>query len=185
MDREAFNHVVRAAAEIVDDELVVIGSQSVLGQFPNAPEELLRSMELDVYPRTNQSRAIEIDGSLGDGSHFHATYDYYAHAVGPETATLPAGWEGRLVRVDVPATLPKEGTVTAWCLDVHDLVLSKLAAGRPHDMEFACNALEAGIVDVTQLEIGVDRMPKRVRAAVRERLAVAKTRTATKGKRSS
>jgi hypothetical protein len=171
MDRAAFEHVIRAAAAIVEDELVVIGSQSVLGQFPDAPGGLLRSMELDVYPRTNPSRAIEIDGSLGDGSPFHAVFDYYAHAVAPETATLPAGWEDRLIRVEVPATVPKDGVVVAWCLEVHDLVLSKLAAGREHDIGFGADAVRAGIANLEQLELGIDLMPAHVRDSTRVGLA--------------
>src|SRR5437763_1568132 len=48
-------------------------------------------------------RAAEIDGAIGDGSPFDSTFGYYAHGVGPETATAPAGWQERLVRVEVPA----------------------------------------------------------------------------------
>lgn len=34
-----FEHLIRAAATITDDdELIVIGSQAVLAQFPDAPE---------------------------------------------------------------------------------------------------------------------------------------------------
>lgn len=52
MTRVQLEHLIRAAADIADDdELVIIGSQAVLGQFPDAPPELLRSMEADVYPR--------------------------------------------------------------------------------------------------------------------------------------
>ncbi|MBA2462581.1 MAG: hypothetical protein H0V45_12575 [Actinobacteria bacterium] len=48
MNREEFEHVVRAAAAIVRDEIVVIGSQAIHGQFPSPPEALLVSRELDV-----------------------------------------------------------------------------------------------------------------------------------------
>ncbi|MGH9252973.1 MAG: hypothetical protein ACRD3C_00220 [Vicinamibacterales bacterium] len=42
MDRVALEHILRAAAAIADErEFVVIGSQAVLGQFPNAPPALL------------------------------------------------------------------------------------------------------------------------------------------------
>ena len=41
MTREQLEHVIRAAAEITGDpEIVVIGSTSILGQFPNAPPEV-------------------------------------------------------------------------------------------------------------------------------------------------
>jgi hypothetical protein len=44
--RAQLEHLIRAAATIADDnEIVVIGSQAVLGQFPQAPPELLVSVE--------------------------------------------------------------------------------------------------------------------------------------------
>lgn len=155
MKYEHFVHVIRAAADVVDDELVVIGSQAVLGQFPDAPASLLTSMEVDLYPRADPSRADEIDGAIGDGSPFHALYDYYAHGVGPDTAIAPAGWEGRLHRVEFPPIRGAKGTVVAWCLDVHDLVLAKLAAGREHDVEFAEEAIRCGLVRGDELLRGV------------------------------
>jgi hypothetical protein len=41
---------------VVQDELVVVGSQAVLGTVEAPPAELLRSMEVDVYPRSNPAR---------------------------------------------------------------------------------------------------------------------------------
>jgi hypothetical protein len=35
--------------------------------------------------------------------------------------------------------------VTAWCLEVHDLVIAKLAANRPHDHEFVEEAIRSGL----------------------------------------
>jgi hypothetical protein len=93
MNRAQLEHIIRAAATIAhDDEIVIVGSQSILGQFPEAPAELLVSMEADVYPRGHPERWDLIDGSIGEGSPFHTTYGYYAQGVGPETAILPSGW---------------------------------------------------------------------------------------------
>jgi hypothetical protein len=104
--REDFEHVIAAAANVTgEDEFVVIGSQAVLGSFPAAPETMLRSMEADVYPPHRPEKADDIDGALGDGSQFEATFGYYAHGVGPETAKAPAGWQERLVRVPVQSRL--------------------------------------------------------------------------------
>jgi hypothetical protein len=168
--REEFEHVIRAAYAIVNEELVVIGSQAVLAQHPDAPESLLMSSEVDLFPRTNPDRSEEIDGAIGDGSRFHQTYAYYAHGVGPETVIGPAGWEGRLVRLEVQITLPNDSTVTAWCLEVHDLVLAKLAAGRAHDYEFVEEAIRGGLVDLDRLYLGADLLPDSHRESVRERL---------------
>jgi len=39
--REQLEHLIRAASVIADDpEIVVIGSQAILGQFPQAPATL-------------------------------------------------------------------------------------------------------------------------------------------------
>jgi hypothetical protein len=171
VNREEFEHVIRAAAEIVKDEIVVVGSQAVLAQHPDAPDTLLKSSEVDVFPRNDPTRSDEIDGAIGDGSRFHETFAYYAHGVGPEAVIAPAGWEQRLVRLELPAVQRKDGTVIAWCLEVHDLVLAKLAAGRPHDYEFAKEAIRSGLVDTEQLRLGVDLLPDSHRELVRERLA--------------
>jgi hypothetical protein len=170
MRREHFEHVIRAAADIVRDEIVVVGSQAVLGEHPDAPQALLKSLEVDLFPRNAPERAEEIDGAIGDGSPFHQTYAYYAHGVGPETAIAPAGWEERLVRLELPAAQPKNGTVVAWCLETHDLVLAKLAAGREHDLEFAAEAIRSGLVDKDRLRSGVGLMPESHRERTRERL---------------
>ena len=60
MRRAELEHVIRAAAAVAeDDEIVVIGSQAILGQFPDAPDSLLISREADVYPRNHPERGDE------------------------------------------------------------------------------------------------------------------------------
>ena len=133
MRRSELEHLIRAAGRIAGErELIVIGSQSVLGQFPDAPVALLMSMEVDIYPREHPELADKVDGAIGEGSAFHTTYGYYAQGVGPETATLPKGWQRRLVRVDNANTNGYAGL----CLEVHDLAISKYVAGREKDREF-------------------------------------------------
>jgi hypothetical protein len=145
---EDLYHVVAAAAQIVgEEEFVIVGSQSILGSYPDAPESLLRSQEADIYPRSAPDKAINIEGVLGDGSHFQQTFGYYAHAVGPETAKAPIGWEDRLVVVEVPPRVASTIRAVAFCLEPHDLILSKLAANRERDWDFAKEALAARLVD--------------------------------------
>lgn len=150
--RDQLEHIIRAAAEIADDhEIVVIGSQAVLGQFPNAPDELLMSVEADVYPRNKPERADLIDGSIGEASPFHELYGYYAQGIGPETATLPSGWQNRLIKVHNANTSGRVGL----CLEIHDLVMSKYVAGRPKDAEFIKVAIKHQMV---QKKVLVDRL---------------------------
>ena len=153
MTREQLEHVIRAAARIADaTEIVVGGSQALLGEFPAAPAELLESMEADVYPRDHPERADLIDGAIGELSRFHETHGYYAHGIGPETATLPTGWEDRLV------ALPAEEAV-GLCLEIHDLVLSKYAAGREKDRDFVRTAIRHRMVERDVLAGRLETMP--------------------------
>ena len=79
MTRQQLEHIIRASAEIADDdEIVIISGQSILGQFPDAPAELRVSVEADVFPKNHPERWEVIDGSIGEGSPFHETYGYYA-----------------------------------------------------------------------------------------------------------
>lgn len=174
MRPQDLHHVVAAAAQIVgEEEFVIVGSQAILGTYPHAPEELLRSMEADMYPRRAPDKAIDIEGSLGDGSAFHQTYGYYAHAVGPETAKAPRGWEDRLVRVEIEPRVTSTTRVVAFCLEPHDLVLSKLAANRERDWKFAKAALAAGLVQPDILLGRVGDLPVRdeLRATIETSLA--------------
>jgi hypothetical protein len=170
MNRQQLEHVIRAATQIADDdELIIVGSQAILGQFPSAPAELLVSMEVDVYPRNHPERADLIDGTIGELSPFHDAYGYYAQGVGPATATLPHDWERRLIPVHGPSTRG----ATGWCLEAHDLVISKLIAHREKDIAFARAALRNGLVHVSELR---DRLAEtalgdeRLRSAVEAKL---------------
>jgi hypothetical protein len=147
--------VLAAAAEVTgQDEFVVIGSQAILGTYNQPPASLLVSLEADIYPLHLPDAAAEVDGALGDGSQFHAAFGYYAHGVGPETAKAPVGWQSRLVRREIPRRVASKQRPIAWCLEVHDLVLSKCVAGRERDWEYAAEALRARLVEpATLLEL--------------------------------
>lgn len=149
MKRSELEHIIRATGAIADDrQVVVIGSQAVLGQFPDAPPALLASMEADVYPKNKPELADLIDGSIGEGSFFHQNFGYYAQSVGPETATLPKGWQRRLVSVFNANTNGVEGL----CLEVHDLAISKYVAGREKDLAFTRELARRGLTSEATLK---------------------------------
>jgi hypothetical protein len=156
LKRRDLEHVIRAAAGIADDlEIIVIGSQAVLGSIPDAPASLLVSVEADIIPKNRPERAELIEGAIGEGSLFHDTYGYYANGVGYETAVLPKGWERRLV----PVKSENTGGATGWCLDLHDLVLSKYAAGREKDLRFNEELVRTGRIDRDRLLFLLRTMP--------------------------
>src|SRR6059058_6233819 len=89
MRRDEFEHVIAAAAEVAGErEIVVIGSQAILGCFPEPPETMLFSAEADVYPLNDPAKAESIDGSLGDGSYFLSSQSAWRGGTG--TGSSPA-----------------------------------------------------------------------------------------------
>lgn len=147
MNREQFDHAIRAAAAVVGvSEVIVIGSQaahaSIVGELPEAA---MRSVEADIAIRGDQDgeKADLVDGSIGEASMFHETFGFYAQGVSIETAILPNGWEERLVKYESPGT----NGVVAWCLSLEDLFVSKSLAGREKDIEFCRSLLDIGAVN--------------------------------------
>ena len=84
-------HLIRSAGAISEcKEIIVIGSQSILGKYPNAPEEALLSMEADLIPVEHPERSDLIDGVMGELSSFHDTFGYYGDGCDETTSTLPS-----------------------------------------------------------------------------------------------
>ena len=151
MKRTQLEHILRAAGAITGaDRFVILGSSAILAQFPDAPDELMDSLDADLYSPRGAEDANLVDGSIGEGSHFH-----YAHGVGEETATLPEGWKERLIALRSANT----GTTTGLCLEVHDLAVSKLVAGRSKDVDFVAALLRHRLVDPDLLRERLSRTP--------------------------
>ena len=138
MTKDQFSHAIRAACEVSsDNELWVFGSQSILGQKNPVPESLCSSIELDVQPKNLPGASDLIDGNLGELSLFHATHGCYVHGVSVDSICLPKGWENRTI----PFYNTQTNGNTGWCLEVHDLAVSKLAAFRQKDKDFVLTML--------------------------------------------
>ena len=159
MTRDQFEHAIRAAGAVLGvTELLVIGSQAVHGSMAGPlPVEASRSVEVDLAVRGDAEGRLAdlIDGSIGEASMFHDTFGYYAQGVVESTATLPEGWQARLVPFDTPGTRG----VTAWCLELHDLWVSKAVAGREKDREFCQALLRRGGVMPDVLASRLDAVP--------------------------
>ncbi len=163
-------HIIRASGEIAgDDEIIIIGSQSILGQFPDAPTRLLMSMEADIYPKKKPEMADAVDGAIGEGSLFHELHGYYAQGVGQETATLPRDWQSRLV------TIKNENTnnISGLCLEVHDLGISKMIAQRPKDLEFVQELVRHDMIQKETMlkRLGATDLTESVRKGIAKRIS--------------
>lgn len=153
MRRAELAHVLRAAAAIADDnEILVIGSQAILGSHSEEelPEEAWLSVEVDVafmQESTTDPKWAAVDGAIGELSSFHETFSYYAQGTDLTTAKLPDGWQDRVVPFRPSAADPAR----AVCIEKHDLVIAKLVAMRLKDLAFATALLHAGLVELDVL----------------------------------
>ena len=164
MNRRQLEHVLRASDSLTEcHELVVIGSQALLGSFSDASPELLVSIEADLYPLNAPEKADMIDGCIGELSPFHETFGYYAHGVGPESAILPANWKSRLVRL-------KTGQTIGLCLSPADLAVSKILAGREKDILFVRGMLKSGCITTSDIESVLGELKPDDTRFVKERL---------------
>jgi hypothetical protein len=168
MNRSQFAHTVRAAAAVLGvNEVLVIGSQAAHASLSQLFPAINRSIETDIASLNDDDGKLAdlIDGSIGEASMFQETHGYYAQGVEPKTAILPEGWRRRLVAFNTPET----NGVTAYCLELHDLWVSKALAGRPKDREFCKELLSRGHVERKTLE---ERL-KKVKSQPKEKLALA------------
>ena len=166
MTRDQLEHAIRAACDVAKDtELWIFGSQAILGEFPNAPESLRASIEVDVQPKNRPETVDDIDGALGELSMFHQTHGFYVHGIAIEAAKFPDGWEQRTVPVSDPISTHGK---TGLCIEAHDLAASKLAAYREKDKEFVRLLLIEKMIDVKILTERISSL--NVKEQLRERL---------------
>lgn len=174
MTREQLAHVLRAPARIAEDsEIVVLGSQAILGSFADndLPDEATLSVEADVafLDDPDEAKSDRVDGAIGEESPFHVMYGYYGQGVTIATAVLPEGWRERVV----PFERADAARSTAVCIEAHDLVVSKLVSGREKDLSFASALIREGLIDPDVLHERAVLIPRpsavqeRVRAFVR------------------
>lgn len=165
MRRDQLEHAIRTACQVIGhSEVIVVGSQAILGSFDEKelPNEATRSIEVDVLPIAADNEetgrlADLIEGVAGEFSPFEDLHGFSIDGVDLLTTVLPAGWRDRLVRVQNPTTAAPEGSprFTGWCLDKEDLCVSKLCALREKDRNFVSALLDAGLVDA---EIMAERL---------------------------
>ncbi len=169
MNRDQLAHLLRAAASATGrTEILVIGSQAILGSFDETelPPETTVSMEADLgfLDDPREELSDQIDGAIGEMSLFYDSFGYYGQGISVTTAVLPAGWRERLVEFATEATRPGRG----WCLEPHDLVISKLVRGDPKDYDFADALVRMAAVHqpVLSARLATTDIPDAVRARI-------------------
>lgn len=130
------------------DKVFIIGSQSILLSWPDAPVVLRTSGEIDAYPENAkiweiQQKALdpdddpeaseEINALYGEGSAFHREHGFYIDGVDENTARLPEDWNKRAITKAVDVD-DRKVLAVAPCPE--DIMVSKLARFSEKDKQF-------------------------------------------------
>ncbi|WP_285240882.1 DUF6036 family nucleotidyltransferase [Arthrobacter sp. G.S.26] len=137
--------IAAAAAIIQHPRVLVMGSQSLLGSFPEdqLPVSVTMAGRVAIAPfgtGNDDALADQLSYEAGESSEFHAANGFYLEGARPRTAILPRGWENRLV------PFRSAGEATGLCLDPHDLCAAKLMVHRPNDLELVRALVELELV---------------------------------------
>ncbi len=164
MKKREVDHVLRAAGRITGErQFIIVGSQALHGKYPDLADEIVKSVEVDLFATKDPTRTDWLN-SIGIYSSFHENHGYYADPVDEKTATLPKGWKARLVDLPPGET---EG-VKGLCLEPHDLAIAKYAASREKDLIFNRELAQRGLLSKDRLFTLLDQTP--VDDSARERI---------------
>jgi hypothetical protein len=173
MRRDQLEHAIRTACQIIGrPEVIVVGSQSILGTFreEELPPAATMSVEVDILPiadgNDETARLADlIEGVAGEFSPFENLHGFSIDGVDLQTSALPDGWRDRLVKVQNANTAAPIGEpqFMGWCLDKEDLCVAKLCALREKDRNFVAALLGAGLVDSDVISARLGMLPERYR----------------------
>ena len=171
MTRQQLAHLLRSACAIARDaDVLVLGSQSILGSFDeeDLPPEATASQEADIafLDDPGRNKADEVEGAIGEMSTFHEENGIYAEGVHIDVATLPEGWKDRLVSWELQSSKPAD----PHFLDPYDLAVSKLAAGRQKDLDFVLALIRGCLLDVAEIRERAALLPTGTDPVIRERI---------------
>jgi len=188
MRRDQLEHAIRAACQIIhQSEVIVVGSQAILGTYSEdeLPAAATMSVEVDILPIADSNEetarlADLIEGVAGEFSSFEQLHGFSIDGVDLDTAVLPDGWRGRLVRVQNANTAGPTGVprFTGWCLDKEDCCAAKLCAFREKDCNFVAALLDAGLVRGDVIATRLRTVPSKHLPATERALAWLASRSA-------
>ena len=134
-----------------ETDYVVLGSLAVLGHGGKVPARMAASLDVDAFTKSDPGRIFDLAPALGQGSAFESEHGFYLDPISPRVATLPDGWEDRLIRIQL------EPELAAWFLEPNDAAVSKYARMEPRDREWIRPGLRAGVLSLAILDARFSR----------------------------
>lgn len=129
--------------KIINEPPIIVGSQAIFAITDFPPDIVRKSVECD-YLLLKEFAKLRphLTENLGIFSEYQQETGFYADILGLATVVLPNGWEKRLVELK-----NESGEIIALCVELHDVAVSKLMAGREKDFEFLQSAFLADYLE--------------------------------------
>ena len=143
---DLFDLITSVKSIVPNEHLIIAGSQAAHAVTNYIPEIAKKSVECDfLFASGKAELRAKINKEMGVLTEYQDEHGYYADAVGLATIVLPSGWENRLRPLHDGTE-----TVVADCIDIYDVAVSKLVAGRDKDLEFLESAFASELILVSE-----------------------------------
>ncbi|CAN5296675.1 hypothetical protein BH20ACI1_BH20ACI1_05120 [soil metagenome] len=150
MRKQNLFELTAEVTKIIGELPIIVGSQAIFAVTDFPPEIVQKSVECDfLLLKESAKLRPKLDEKLGVFSKHQQETGFYADILGLATVVLPDGWENRLTELK-----DENEKVLAFCVEIHDIAISKLMAGREKDFKFLQTAFES---DYLQIEIFLER----------------------------
>lgn len=166
MNHDELGRAIKAACAYLDEpQVIVFGSQSILGSYDTSelPAATFVSREVNILPLMGitdppsvEDKQLLLDAQLSEDAPFHDHHGFYVEGTPKDVVALPTNWENRLVHFTVDDGLSPLYERTGLCLDPIDLCASKALAGREKDREFVAALMTKNLVDAEQILDRID-----------------------------
>jgi hypothetical protein len=131
--------------KITKDLPIIVGSQAIFAITDFPPEIVRKSVECDYLLQTKLAKLRStLTEKLGIFSNYQQEKGFFADILGLATVVLPTYWETRLVELKT-----EDGQILAFCVEIHDVAVSKLMAGREKDFEFLQIAFQSDYLEIS------------------------------------
>ena len=120
---------------------------------------MLVTNEIDLFSPNAPDPALIADliqGTLGEGSQFHKTFNYAADGVEPSTAKMPSDWQTRTAEYTSPDCPGVTLIVPDPDPDPNDIAIAKLVAWREKDRHWLSIGLTSKILSLARIS---ERLP--------------------------
>ena len=153
-DRGDLLRAARSVAEHFSAErVIIVGSQSILLTWPDAPVVMKITPEIDIYPENYRDwearnpgfeASEEISVLFGEMSHFHERFGFYLDGVDENTARMPPDGldHAETMEIDVYGRI-----AVIVCPCIEDVIVSKLHRLVEKDVTFIKACAQARPLD--------------------------------------